>query len=501
MTVTHSALPALADLTYLPWVRPAEWDHRPCVADDRSALTYAEFGGRVEAVAEQLAEHGVGAGDVVAVMLPNRVELLVSLVAAWRLGAAATPVNPAFTRDEADHQVLDSGAALVVNAGADAPDGGRPSIGVDELRVVRRGRDLPEPPLEAAALALLIYTSGSTGRPKGVMLDHAHLAAQATMIAEAARLTGEDHCLLVLPLFHANAINASFLAMARAGGRLTILPGFHPVELLQAVERCRPTYFSAVPTIYSYLVSLPAELEFDTSSVRFAFCGAAPASVQLLEGAEQRFGFPLVEGYGLTEGTCVSTLNPVDGPRKVGTVGLPLPGQRVEVMAPDGTLLPPGERGEVVIQGANVMRGYLGRPDATAESLGDGWLHTGDVGILDEDGYLRLVDRIKDIVIRGGENLYPKEIEAELHAHPAVLEAAVVGAPHDVLGEVPVAYVSLKPGAHVSEDELLERCAAHLTRVKVPVSVTVLDALPKNPVGKIDKPTLRARTAPVVKGR
>ena len=163
--------------------------------------------------------------------------------------------------------------------------------------------------------------------------------------------------------------------------------------------------------------------------------------------AEQRFGFPLVEGYGLTEGTCVSTLNPVDGPRKVGTVGLPLPGQRVAVMAPDGTLLPPGERGEVVIQGANVMRGYLGRPDATAESLGDGWLHTGDVGVLDEDGYLRLVDRIKDMIIRGGENLYPKEIEAELHAHPAVLEAAVVGAAHDLLGEVPVAYVSFKPGA------------------------------------------------------
>ena len=333
------------------------------------------------------------------------------------------------------------------------------------------------------------------------MLDHAHLASMATMIAEAAGLTGDDHCLLVLPLFHANAINASFLAMARAGGRLTILPSFHPVQFLQAVERSRPTYFSAVPTIYSYLVSLPEDLQFDTSSIRFAFCGAAPASVQLLEEAERRFGFPLVEGYGLTEGTCVSTLNPVDGPRKVGTVGLPLPGQRVEVMAPDGSLLPHGERGEVVVQGANVMRGYLNRPEATAESLGDGWLHTGDVGILDEDGYLRLVDRIKDIIIRGGENLYPKEIEAELHAHPAVLEAAVVGAPHPVLGEVPVAYVALRTGAEVTEEELRALCATRLTRVKVPVSVTVLDSLPTNAVGKIDKPALRRRTAPTtVKG-
>ncbi|MDR7252387.1 acyl-CoA synthetase (AMP-forming)/AMP-acid ligase II [Nocardioides sp. BE266] len=499
--MTDPAPAELASLTYLPWCRPSEWDERPCVADERLQLTYAEFGERVDAAAEQFADHGVGAGDVVAVMLPNRVELLISLVAAWRLGAGATPVNPAFTADEADHQILDAGSVLVVNAGDGAPDGGRPSIGVEELRSVSRGRELPEPPTDVNALALLIYTSGSTGRPKGVMLDHAHISSMAEMIADAGALTGDDHCLLVLPLFHSNAINASFLAMARAGGRLTILAKFHPVSFLEAIAQFRPSYFSAVPTIYSHMVSLPEEMQFDTSSVRFAFCGAAPASVQLLEGAEKRFGFPLVEGYGLTEGTCVSTLNPVDGPRKIGTVGVPLPGQRVEIMAPDGTIMPRGERGEVVIQGPNVMRGYLNRPDATAESLGDGWLHTGDVGILDEDGYLRLVDRIKDMIIRGGENLYPKEIEAELHAHPAVLEAAVVGAPHDVLGEVPVAYVSTRPGTSVTEEELKELCAAHLTRVKVPVAITVLDALPKNPVGKIDKPTLRQRTAPIsVKG-
>src|SRR5690606_12782943 len=206
---------------------------------------------------------------------------------------------------------------------------------------------------------------------------------------------------------------------------------------------------------------------------------------------EQRFGFGLVEGYGLTEGSCASCVNPVNGVRKIGTVGPAMPGQRVEIMGPTGELLPAGERGEVVIQGANVMVGYLNRPEATAETLRDGWLHTGDVGILDEDGYLRIVDRIKDLIIRGGENLYPKEIEEVLHTHPGVLEAAVVGQPDPVYGEIVVAYIAPYPGSDVTEEALLETCRAGLTKVKVPAAIHIVEALPKNPVGKIDKPTLR----------
>jgi len=270
-----------------------------------------------------------------------------------------------------------------------------------------------------------------------------------------------------------------------------VLAKFHPVSFLEAIERLRPTYFSAVPTIYQHLVSLPESMTPDVSSVRVAICGAAPASRELLEACETRFGFPLIEGYGLTEGTCASTANPLDGPRKLGSVGVALPGQVVAVMNPDGSLAPTGERGEVVIQGANVMQGYLNRPEATAETLGDGWLHTGDVGILDDEGYLRIVDRIKDMIIRGGENIYPKEIETVLYGDPAVLEAAVVGAPDPVYGEVVVAYVAPHPEREVSVDALLERCRDQLTRVKVPVAIHVLDALPKNPVGKIDKPHLR----------
>ncbi|MDN5746325.1 MAG: AMP-binding protein, partial [Nocardioidaceae bacterium] len=208
-----------------------------------------------------------------------------------------------------------------------------------------------------------------------------------------------------------------------------------------------------------------------------------------------RFGFPMVEGYGLSEGTCASTCNPVDGVKKAGTVGPALPGQVVAIMSPKGELLPTGERGEVVIKGDNVMRGYLNRPDATAEALGDGWLHTGDVGILDEDGYLRIVDRIKDMIIRGGENIYPNEIENTLHGHSTVLEAAVVGGPHAAYGEVPVAFVSARVGSDVDTEALLAHCREHLTKIKVPVELHVLESLPKNPVGKIDKPKLRASLA------
>ena len=487
----------MTTLDYLPWQRPAVYDDLPAVRDIRQDLTYADLGDWTDAVAEQLAGYGVSPGSVVAVMLPNRVELLVVMIAAWRLGAAATPMNPMFTPHEADYQINDADAAVVVNTGSDAPTGGRPSIAVDDLRRTRRGdRTLPPPATEPGDLALLIYTSGSTGRPKGVMLSHGNIGAMAEMMAGHLKITGDDHCLLVLPLFHVNAICVSFLTPISVGGQLTVLQRFQPLDFLAAIEHYRPTYFSAVPTIYSHLVSQPGDVVADTSSIRFAICGAAPASTELLAATEERFGFGLIEGYGLTEGTCASTANPLDGERKAGTVGVALPGQRVAIAAPDGTVVPVGERGEVVIQGANVMQGYLNRPEATADALGDGWLHTGDVGILDADGNLRIVDRIKDMIIRGGENIYPKEIEAVLHGHPAVLDAAVVGAPHPVYGEVPVAVVAPYPDRTVEIAELLELCRTKLTKIKVPVAIHLVDTIPKNPVGKHDKPAIRQSLHP-----
>ena len=481
-------------LGYLPWTgTPAITDRGDEVGirDDRVELTYRDFFAWVEAFSEQLAEDGFGKGDVLAIMLPNRVELLVAMYAAWRLGGVATPVNPVFTANEADFQIEDSGAAIVVNLGPEAPTGGRRVIHVDDMRTERRGEAVAPVDLSGSDLALLIYTSGSTGRPKGVMLDHDNAEAMSGTMARHLGLTHEDHCMLILPLFHVNAIMVSALATIRTGGRLSVVGQFSASRFFDQVEQLRPTYFSAVPTIYAVLASLPEDVKPDTSSLRFVICGAAPVSQELLTRSQERYGFEIVEGYGLTEGTCASACNPVDGVRKLGTVGPALPGQEIRILGADGHPVPTGEVGEVLIKGPTVMRGYLNKPDATEQTVVDGWLHTGDVGRLDEDGYLSIVDRVKDMIIRGGENIYPKEIEATLAGVDGVLEAAVVGRPDEMLGEVPIAYVSVYPDAEVTEESLLDHCRRHLTRVKVPERIHVVDALPKNPVGKIDKPTLR----------
>jgi long-chain acyl-CoA synthetase len=476
-------------IDYLPWHWPATATGRVCMRDTTRELTSAEVAARTEAVAEQFAAAGVRRGDVVAIMLPNQVELLLGLLAAWRLGAAATPVNPVFTANEAGYQIADSGARLLLTDGPGVGYG-VPVLTPGELST-RPSGSLPAPDTRPDDLALLIYTSGSTGRPKGVMLDHANLTAMAASIGAAMKLGPDDNCLLVLPLFHVNAIVVSCLAPIMAGGQVTILARFTPDTFLAALSRYRATYFSAVPTIYARLAELPREQLGDTSSVRFAVCGAAPVSAELLRSSESRFGFPIIEGYGLTECTCASTVNPLDGIRKPGTVGVALPGQQVAAMRPDGSFAAAGEPGEVVIKGPAVMRGYFGKPEATAAAIVDGWLHTGDVGVLDADGYLTIVDRIKDMIIRGGENIYPKEIESVLGRHDAVLQAAVIGVPHDIYGEVPVAYVVTYPDASVTADDLLALCHANLTKIKIPTAIHIVPELPKNAVGKIDKPALR----------
>ncbi|GAA2404282.1 hypothetical protein GCM10009856_11110 [Mycolicibacterium llatzerense] len=240
------------------------------------------------------------------------------------------------------------------------------------------------------------------------------------------------------------------------------------------------------------LAALPEDVTPDTSSLRFAICGAAPASAELLNRFETRYGFPLIEGYGLSEGTCASTINPIDGPRRAGTVGKPFPGQRIRIVDANGDDVPTGSDGEIIIAGPNVMRGYLGRPEATADAVIDGWLHTGDVGRLDSEGYLTLAGRSKDMIIRGGENIYPREIEDLLSSDPNVLEAAVIGAPDEKWGEVVVAYVAPRPGAAIDINALQALCALSLAGYKRPTEILILDTIPKNPVGKTDKAPLRA---------
>jgi acyl-CoA synthetase (AMP-forming)/AMP-acid ligase II len=419
------------------------------------------------------------------------------MFAAWRLGAAVTPVNPALTGQEARYQIDDAGAHVVVADGASAAKlegGGYGIVPVEDVTSPARSPE-PEPvPVQAGpgTLALLIYTSGTTGRPKGVMLDHANVLATAELIVAWFEMTEETRSLLVLPLFHVNGVMVSVVSPLLAGGTTYIAERFDAATFWTTVQRARPTFFSAVPTIYALLVSQPGE-QADTKNLRYVICGAAPMPRELIGEFEQRFGVPVVEGYGLSECTVVCTANPVHGVRKAGSVGLALPGVEVGVVDPAGQLLPAGQAGEVVVRGPNVMRGYLGRPAESAEVLRGGWLHTGDVGRFDDAGYLTLVDRVKDLIIRGGENIYPKEIEDVLYAHPAVLEAAVVGRPDAVFGEQPVAFVALRPGRSAVPDELIEHCLGSLARYKVPREVYLETVLPKNAIGKIAKPTLRER--------
>ncbi|CAM3838914.1 Long-chain-fatty-acid--CoA ligase [Tsukamurella ocularis] len=481
----------------LPAHRARTAPSAPAVADDQRTLDNAAFHQVIEHAAGTLAERGVRRGDVVAVLLPNTADLVVTLFAAWRLGAAVTPINPVLTADEIRYQAGDAGSTVLVTDNPRTDDLGAPVLLAADLD----GTDVaPAPALEAHAedRALLIYTSGTTGRPKGVHLDHANLSAQCLALVDVLGLTADDHSLLILPLFHANGIIAGTLSPLLAGGRTTVAGRFKPDTFFDRVEQVRPTYFSAVPTIYQMLVDLPADVRPDTSSIRYGICGAAPASVELLAKVEQRYGFPLVEGYGLSECTCVATVNPYDGVRKTGTVGPAIPGVTVRVLDHDGAALPAGEAGDVVIAGPNVMRGYLDRPEDTAKTLVDGWLHTGDIGFLDDDGYLTLVDRAKDLIIRGGENIYPKEIESVIYQLPEVSEAAVVGRPDPTFGEVPVLFVAFTDGAHLEPAEILAHAAERLAKYKLPAEITTLPSLPKNAVGKLDKPTLRTRTTPPV---
>ena len=486
----------LMHLAALPDERAASHPGGPCLADEDRELDNAAFAAEVRRVSHALVEMGIGRGDVVAVVLPNSVELVTIMFAAWRLGAALTPVNPALTRPEVQYQLADSGARLVVadDSSLSKVEGGVAGVCVvDELLRRDDATDVMPRRTELDELALMIYTGGTTGRPKGVMLDHANLVATAAMIVDWFEMTAADRCLLVLPLFHVNGIMVSVVSPLVAGGSTVIAPRFNPKTFWDLVERVRPTYFSAVPTIYAMLTGLPPEVRPDTASLRCAVCGAAPMPAAAIHAFEDRYGVRILEGYGQSEGTVVTTANPLTGLRKPGTVGLPLPGQEVRVVGTHDEPLPPGQVGEVTVRGPNVMRGYLGKPKETAETLRGGWLHTGDLGRFDEDGYLVLVDRLKDMIIRGGENIYPKEIEDALHTHPSVLEAAVVGRPDPLFGEEPVAFVVLRPGLTVEPDELIEHCQSVLAKFKVPRAVFIETNLPQTSIGKIAKPVLRER--------
>jgi long-chain acyl-CoA synthetase len=479
----------------------------PCVQLRDQAFTYGEFDARTDELAAGLAELGVEAGDVVSVFLPNCIEFLEAWFAVLKAGGVLGPINPAYTGPEAGYVLGDSEAVAVVTdahgAGVIAPerdglaglrtvisidDGG--DVKLDELR--RRGGPAPTPAPERGLddLAALLYTSGTTGKPKGAMLSHRNQLVNATQGAELVPLGPGDRVGMLLPLFHANAQVVTTLIPIMIGCEIVMWERFSASKFWQTVAELEPASLSAVPTILAAVLHAPGAPAGRTS-LRYVICGAAPLSVELLQAFQSRFGIRILEGYGLTETSCIASINPFYGDRKAGSIGLPIRGQRMEIQAKDGGRAAPGDYGEIVIKGPNVMHGYLNRPEATAEAIRDGWLHTGDVGYMDEDGYFFIVDRSKDMIIRGGENIYPREIEEAIYTFAGVLECAVIGIPDEVRGEEVLAVVAPKPGVTLDLDELAEHAAARLARYKLPRRFEVRDELPKTPTGKISKGPLR----------
>jgi long-chain acyl-CoA synthetase len=471
-------------------------------------LSYAEFDARTDATAAGLHELGVRQGDVVSVYAGNSIEYLEAWWATVKLGAVFGPVNNQFTGQEAAFVMADSGAVVAFCDAECAAkletvreslpalrdvvllgDGGG-GVKLGDLR--RVDEDPPRPTIQPHDLAALVYTSGTTGKPKGAMLTHASYLADTTGLAELLPARRGDRLGMILPLFHVNAQVATTLTPIVVGAEIAMWESFSASSFWATVAEHQPITFSCVPTILAALLYAPGADEADTSSLEYVICGAAPLSRALFERFESKFGLRILEGYGLTEGTCVSTLNPYWGPRKVGSIGLPLRGQKVVPVNVEGATLEPGEPGELTIQGPNLMLGYYQAPAATAKTLEHGWLRTGDVGYVDEDGYLFLVDRVKDMIIRGGENIYPREVEEALASHPGVREAAVVGRPDEVRGEEVHAVVVLTDSAEVTADDLTDRCRATLARYKVPTSFDFRPDLPRTATGKVDKKVLRA---------
>ncbi len=481
-------------------------------------VSYAAFARRVRQAAHGLSRLGVGHGDKVALLLGNCPEFLTIFFACTALGAIAVPINPRLKAEEVQYILQNSDSVLLVIADALSPVITPALDGCPLLRHIVIVGDIPElsiglpahpfaslyaaadHPVSAAVgpddIASIIYTSGTTGHPKGVLLSHGNYLFDVWSYATACQISAADRLLCMLPLFHVNAQVASVLSALHQGGALILLEGFSPREFLPALARYRATSFSAVPTIYAILNNLPDAGQYDLSSLRVCICGAAPMPVEVFERFERMYRAFILEGYGLSEGTCVSTLNPLDGrPRKIGSIGVALPGQEVRIVDDQGQPVPSGVVGEIVIRGPNVMQGYYKNPEATAAAVRDGWLYTGDLGLCDADGYFFIVGRKKEMIIRGGENIYPKEIEEVLYRHPAVAEAAVVGLPDPIWGEQVAAFIVPRPGVPAGAEAIIAYCREHLADFKCPQVVEFVESFPKTATGKIQKNRLVERYA------
>jgi acyl-CoA synthetase (AMP-forming)/AMP-acid ligase II len=473
------------------WADPL-YAGRPALVDAAGTLRYGEMAATVARTAGWLRRHGVHRGDFVGLAMARSRDQVLAILGVLAAGACPCPLEPRLSDEETQRRIVAVGMRWLVHDDAHADSAAASGLPA-AARLDWRGRHGNEDPVwdDTAAPddpALLLFTSGSTGHPKGVLINHRGLLCNARGVAAHTGLRPDDRLLHVMPLHHTNAINNQLLAPFYAGASVALGGRFRAEDMPGLLDRYAPTIITGVPTMYARMI----ELRFDPASLarlRFGRCGSAPITEVLHRRIEDFLGCPLIVSYGLSEATCTSTMNP-PGARRIGTVGTVLPGQRVFLRRPDGSIAPPGSEGEICIAGDNLMTGYVGTPDRAAL---DGVLRTGDLGRFDEDGYLSITGRIKDVIIRGGENISPSLIERALAAVPGVAACAVVGGPHADLGEVPVAFVVGRNGDAPDEARLRAEMLRALGRIYVPERFIAVAALPENAVGKVDRKALAAQ--------
>jgi long-chain acyl-CoA synthetase len=517
----------------------AEFPERMALLFQGYKVSYRQLQIMVNRMANAFQDMGIRQGDSVSILLPNVIPCVVAYYAILKTGARAVMNNPLYSDRELEHQFNDSGSKMLITLDllADRMVALRPRTTIEAIIYTSIGDYLPFPknllfplvgkkkglaadvspasdlykwkdllsrysptpsPVSLAFddIAMLQYTGGTTGVSKGVMLTHGNLSKQVQGIrAWFPRFNrGEETMLGALPFFHVFGLSVAMNFAVFMGWGDVLVPKPQPEPLLETIGKYRPTFAPLVPTMYIGMLNHPLIERTDLTSIKGCFSGSAPLPLEVIRDFEQKTGAVIVEGFGMTESSPVTHINPFGGERKVGSIGLPISDTEARIVdLHEGSQeMPVGESGELVVRGPQVMQGYWQRPDATAETLVDGWLHTGDIATMDEDGYFYIVDRKKDMIISGGYNVYPRDIEEVLFEHPQIAEATAIGVPHPRRGEQVKVFIVLKEGEQASAEEIIEYCKGKLATYKLPTEVEFIDALPKTNVGKVLKKDLRA---------
>lgn len=484
--------------------------------------TYAELDGAVTKFADGLSKLGVKKGDHIALLLGNSPHFVIGLHGALRLGATVIPINPIYTPDEIGYIVNNGDVKAVVTLDllvpliekmhqalpkvenyiiCDTPQGQASEQDLSALSAFSKMKSFTQLialgdivfkglELEEDDTAVILYTSGTTGKPKGAMLTHKNLYSNAKDVSDYLHMNENDRVITTLPMFHVFCLTVALNAPLMNGATILIDPKFSPKEIFRLAKKYEPTVFAGVPTMYNFLLQYEDGNPEDLKSLRLCISGGAAMPVALLHGFEKKFNVIVSEGYGLSEASPVTCFNPLDKPRKAGSIGQSIMNVENKVVNELGEEVSVGEVGELTVRGPNVMKGYYKLPEETAATIRDGWLYTGDLAKRDEEGYFYIVDRKKDLILVGGYNVYPREVEEVLYNHREVVEAAVLGVPDPNLGEAVKCYV-VTNNPQLTEEFLLAYCAEHLARYKVPSSIEFLEELPKNTTGKILRRALK----------